>query len=402
VDIVPTILDTLGLPVPAALPGHSLRTEADRRGGVDRPSYFEATTALLDYGGAPLDGLIVGRDKLIEAPIPELYDLEHDPGETVNTAASAGDRRRALQARLASLAPSGPAAPRAESPEAAARLRALGYTSPGVPGHRTFRDEDDAKQFVAIDRLLHEAVALGESGRFDDAIERYRSILRARPTLVAASRHLAFAYWRAGAAGPAIDTLRAALAASPGNAGIEVQLGTYLIDADRTAEAIALLTAAAAAEPDVDTLNALGLAYGRANRGREALAVFDRALALDPESGTVLANVGAVQLDLGRIDLARGAFTRAVRSEPDLPGAHAGLALVAIRTGDSRTAVDEWTRVVSLDPSNLDALYDLGIQLARDRRMAEARPYLERFARIAPPAQYAKERRTVETILGSR
>ncbi len=54
VDIVPTVLDLLGLPVPADLPCRSQRTAASR-GGLDaRASYFEATSPMLDYGFAPL------------------------------------------------------------------------------------------------------------------------------------------------------------------------------------------------------------------------------------------------------------------------------------------------------------------------------------------------------------
>ncbi|HMB80326.1 MAG TPA: sulfatase, partial [Vicinamibacterales bacterium] len=59
VDIMPTILDALALPVPAGLPGHSLRTRADRDGGAGRASYFEAMESMIDFGFAPLDGVLV-------------------------------------------------------------------------------------------------------------------------------------------------------------------------------------------------------------------------------------------------------------------------------------------------------------------------------------------------------
>ena len=42
IDILPTILDALQIDKPATLPGHSLRTRADRRDAGSRPSYFEA------------------------------------------------------------------------------------------------------------------------------------------------------------------------------------------------------------------------------------------------------------------------------------------------------------------------------------------------------------------------
>ena len=63
-----------------------------------------------------------------------------------------------------------------------------------------------------------------------------------------------------------------------------------------------------------------------------------------------------------------------------------------------KVAIDAWTRAVQLDARNFDALYNLGINLARQDRAA-ARPYLERFLKTAPPARYASDLRDVEKLL---
>ena len=72
VDILPTILDAVNLPLPAGLPGRSLRTAAARDDATPRSSYFEAMSPALEYGWAPLTGVVVGREKYIELPLPEL------------------------------------------------------------------------------------------------------------------------------------------------------------------------------------------------------------------------------------------------------------------------------------------------------------------------------------------
>jgi len=54
---------------------------------------------------------------------------------------------------------------------------------------------------------------------------------------------------------------------------------------------------------------------------------------------------------------------------------------------------------VQLDPTNYDALYNLGITLAHDGQMGAARPYLEQFLRAAPAAFYAQDIHEISKLL---
>src|SRR5262249_4071299 len=178
-----------------------------------------------------------------------------------------------------------------------------------------------------------------------------------------------------------------------------IQLGTYLSEAARLPDAIALLQQAVAAEPTLDALNALGIAFARSGRTGEALATFARSLAIDPASAMTFENIGAVHLDAGQLGDARRAFEQAVASNPDSSQGHAGLAMVAIRQGDRKTAILQWERAVALQPENFDALYDLGIQLAQDGQLDAARRYLTQFVQTAPRGQYATDIDKVATLL---
>jgi arylsulfatase A-like enzyme/Tfp pilus assembly protein PilF len=391
VDIVPTILDALALPVPPELPGHTLRTRADREGGAARASYFEAMESMLDFGFAPLDGVLAGREKYIRLPIPELYDLAADRSEKDNLADTAGERVRVLAARLNDYHASAPGEKQPEAPDVAARLRALGYVSGSAPIKSTYGEQDDPKRLVEVDRLMHEAVALDDEGKLPDGIARYRRILAQRPDMMAASRHLAFDLWRMGDLTGAIASLRDAFARTPPTAGAKIQLGTYLSEAGQTGAAIELLTQAVASEPTLDALNALGIAYARGGRAADALSTFTRSLSIDPGNAMTFENIGAVHLDAGRLSEAKRAFEQALASNADSSQGHAGLAMVAIRQGDRRTAIARWERAVALQPSNFDALYDLSVQLVQDGRPAEARPYMEQFVNTAPRGQYGKD-----------
>ena len=399
IDIVPTVLDALGLPVPPELPGHTLRTRADRDGAASRASYFEAMESMLDFGFAPLAGVLAGREKYIDLPLPELYDLSSDRGETTNLVQRAGERARTLAARLADFHASPPGERRAEAPDVAARLRALGYVSGSAPRKARYTERDDPKQLVDVDRLMHDAVALDDEGKLREAIAVYQRILAKRPDMIAASRHLAFDHWRLGDGGAAIEALRVALRAGAATPGAEIQLATYLGEAGQSARAIELLQNAAKREPTLDALNALGIAYARSGRRPEALATFAKSLEIDPGNAMTYENIGAVHLDAGRLEDAKQAFERAIASNPDSSQGHAGIAMVAIRRGDRRTAIGEWERAVALQPANFDALYDLGIQLAEDGQMQAARRYLTQFVETAPRGQYGRDIDKVSALL---
>ena len=401
VDILPTILDALALPIPPELPGHTLRTRADRDGGATRASYFEAMESMIDFGFAPLDGVLAGREKFIELPIPELYDLKIDAAEANNLAVRSAERARVLAARLSDFHAARPGAPRAETADVTARLQSLGYVSGSPAPKAQFTERDDPKQLVGIDRMMKDAVALDEDGSLPAAIRLYSDIVTQRPDMMAASRHLAFDQSRLGALPAGIETLRAALKAGPATPGAQIQLGTYLMEAGRAAEAIDLLRAAAAAEPSLDAWNALGIAYARAGRPADALATFSRSLAIDPGNAMTFENIGTVHLEAGRLADARQAFERAATSNPDSSQAYAGLAVVALRGGDRKTAIARWTRAVELQPSNFDAVYTLGMQLTQDGQAAEARRYLTQFVEHAPRGQYGPDIDKVSAMLSA-
>jgi arylsulfatase A-like enzyme/Tfp pilus assembly protein PilF len=392
VDIMPTVLDMLEIAAPKGVSGHSLRSGAERERGMSRPAYFEAMSSMLQFGWAPLRGVLLDREKYVELPLPELYDLAADPQELTNLLERKSERQRVLVARLEDLQPTLPAAPQAEDPAMLARLQALGYVSGGAPRKARYSDADDPKRLVHLDRLLHEGVALDSEGRPAEALAKYRQLLAERPDMMSASRHAAFDYWKLGDAQAAIDTLVRALRAGSATTGAQVQLATYLSETGKPRDAIEILEPIAAApDAELDTLNALAIAYARSGRRADALAAFVRGLKIDPANSMIHENVGALRLESGDLDAAREAFERALATNSRSGQAHAGLAMVAFRKGDVTRAIDQWKRAVVLDPSNYDALYNLGLQLIRAGDPRAARTYLEQFVERAPRALYARD-----------
>jgi choline-sulfatase len=400
VDLLPTLLDAVGLTAPSTLPGHSLLPGAPQTPDEDVSSYFEAMSAMLNRGWAPLQGVVAGREKYVDLPKPELYDLESDPKEESNLIDKRADRRRVLEARLRDFHAAPPGERFAESPEVAAKLQSLGYTSGSAPRKARYTEEDDPKNLMELDQWIQQGIEAWQHGRRAEALQTYERIIQRRPSMAIGYRNLAFLQWQNGDSRGAIRTLERAFRADAIEPGMTTQLGSYLAEAGRPADAIALLEPLGAQKPsDPEALNALGIAYARAGQGDRSAAVFRRALDENPSNVQALENVGTLEMQRGNLPGARRALEQAVAIDPRSARAHNGLGVVAMRTGARDEAFAHWKRAVELAPNDFDALFNLGIELDATGRRDEARPFLDRFVREAPAAQYGPDITKVRKLL---
>ena len=160
--------------------------------------------------------------------------------------------------------------------------------------------------------------------------------------------------------------------------------------------------------PDVVTLKsgvhlwdvARGVALAAMGRQRDAYAAFDAARRLDPSNPMPLVNVATLHLAAREYDEARKVLATALELNPRLARIHNELGVIAAETGHVDEAVAHWKRAVELEPREFDTLFNLGSVLVKAGRASEARPYLERFLREAPPAVYGRDFAKVRGWLG--
>jgi arylsulfatase A-like enzyme len=148
VDVMPTVLDVLGVRAPAT-DGVSLLGVMNGH-PLDLEGYAESMYPIR-FGQAPLRVLRDGRFKLIDGSSPELYDLERDPFETRNIYHDRPTVAQAMTARVDSIEQRGPE--RAGAVEVPAdlrdRLQALGYVGSAPPTSRRPEDRPDPKDRIA-------------------------------------------------------------------------------------------------------------------------------------------------------------------------------------------------------------------------------------------------------------
>ena len=393
VDLVPTVLHRIGAKVPPGLPGHPLLPDAPAG-----DSYFEAISASLNRGWAPLVGMIHGGRKYIDLPLPELYDLAADPDEKRNLAES--DRRDlfAIRKLLADAAPPAQNIKRSVDPAQKAQLMSLGYLS-GSAEKKTYTVADDPKNLVDVDNQLHEVVALYQTGQLPKAIETARKVLKRDPNIKVAQEMLAFMLEQSENPAAAIDMLRRAVERGAANEPMKVRLGLLLSETGQAREAVDVLRPFASGR-DPDVLNAYGIALADSGDLRAAQAQFERALSIDHTNATAYQNIGVVALRRGDVGAARASLAKALALNDRLPMALNLMGVIDMKSGHPDQAIDWWRKAVKADPRLYDAMYNLAIVSSRTGRNDVAREALHRFIDTAPPQRYADDIATARALLG--
>jgi Tfp pilus assembly protein PilF len=359
---------------------------------------------MLGRGWAPLYGVVRGDDKLIDLPVPELYDLARDPAERASVIAHAPARREELTSLLSRWRrdDQGPVRGQ-ESAETRQQLAALGYASAAAaPIKKRYTEQDDPKRLVELDRLMQEVIARHRAGDLLGALEVCQEVVARRPDMNAGLMQMALLYRKLGQLPPAIAALRRAFELNPDDAGTAVLLGSYLSEAGQAGEAADLLAPyAAKPEPALDVLTTRGAALAQAGRAREAVATFERARASDPSNPMTSVHLATVYLTAGQTGAARTSLLAALAQNPSLAVAHRTLGLIAAREGHDEEAEARLRRALELDPSEHDALLNLGLILRRHGRTEEARPLLERFVAEAPQPLYAAQVARLRALLAA-
>jgi arylsulfatase A-like enzyme/Tfp pilus assembly protein PilF len=405
VDLLPTILDALGIEPPPDLPGRSLLALAAGRDGEAPPrTYFEALSPSLNQGWAPLHGVVDGALKYVDLPLPELYDLDADPGETRNLVATRAEDLERIRGLLAAQRKADRGPERIQEDQATLeKLHALGYVAGGnVAKKERYTDEDDPKRLIDIDVRNRDVIRLYREGDLAGAVALCEENIRRRPNMPMAYLHLAYLKRAQGDLPAAIASARKAFEMQP-LAAESVSLYTvYLTEAGRAKEAADVLEPyMTAVKPDLDVITSRGMALAALRKPAEALATFERGREVDPSNPLVLVNIGTVYLMTGDRARAREAFEGALDIDGGVARAHNSLGVIAAQEGRMAEAVERWRRAVELDPRDYQTLFNLGVTLRGQGRAEEARPYLEAYLRSAPPALEARDIARVRGWLAS-
>lgn len=332
VDLMPTLLDLLGVPIPTGLDGKSLSSTLTRTGGDfassgENDQFAHAVFAETDYplrfGWAPLKAIRSNHQKYIDAPRPEFYRLSDDRNEVNNLYRPWDEDVQKLRAELADFRKAAPPAPAAAAgkvdPGTIEELKALGYLG-NNPGATTVAEPSmlpDPKDKIEVQNLIHSAMMADDSGETAEARRYFQQALEKEPD-------------------------------------------SFL------------------------TLSQLGQIEAKLGDAKRAAQLLARAYALRPDDTTVIQSLGLALEESGDLKAARSALETAVKGMPGQYLARTALGRVCAALGDSAAAQDQLEAAILIDGKKPEARIALARLLLSQGKKDAALRHLRKAEAASP------------------
>ncbi len=393
VDIMPTILTLVGLPIPSEVQSQSLvpLLGAGAPERTDSLVYSETYYPRLHFGWSELRVLLSPEYKLIMSSEPELYDLASDPDEAVNLSQQRAATTELLRQQADTLVADyeqdgGLAEAVTLDEETRRRLAALGYLgnfADSIEDDTEIRASPVGKIDIYNDLLRARSLTL--RSELAEAESLFRGIIAADPGVIDAYQALGNLLSDQERYPEAIPVFEEAIARKPDDIGMVLFLANAQMRSGRTDDAERVLTDFAdVLEPDARVQLSLGGIYQRSGRHEEAIAAFNQALELDPNMAGAHVGLASAHMQLGRIELAQPQLDRAQELNDQIPELHFTWAQLFERRGRLNEAIAAYRRELEISPGHLMSAFNLSLIHRNLQDLEQEERYLQLALTIDP------------------
>jgi len=366
IDVLPTVLDLVGVEAPDPLHGESLvPLMLDPEASAPRYAYSESMSVHLQYGWSALYSVRTTDHKFIDAPREELYDLAQDPSESENLLRREPEVAEGLRSALVTLREEIEAgAPEIQEAdldeETRDMLAALGYVG-GATAAPEGKDLADPKDKLHLFESVGYASHLMLGNDFEGTVRVLEIVLDDDPEIPQAKLMLATAYRETERTEEAKALLDGYLRDHPDSTRALITMAGILSEEGKTEEVLALARRVLAVDDRNSEAYAL-MAGVHMNAGdhRGALPLLEKAVEIQPKLTRNRLNLAAAKVGLGRFAEAETVLDEIIAEKPEFPLAHFHLGLLYEEQGRLAEARTAYVKELESHPKLVMARFNLG------------------------------------------
>jgi len=370
IDIMPTLLQILGLPLPSEVQGKSLLPLIlDKHSNQERFAYSETYYPRYHFGWSELKSLQNSRYKYIQAPRPELYDIVNDPNELTNIYRQEIRIGKQFEEKLNSLLEKMSAegieekGPQKLDEEAMEKLMALGYVGGFTSQSELGKSGDlpDPKDKIHLFNKIKMAEGNFAEDKLDGALERITEVIEEDPLIKEARRVRARIFLKTNKLEEAIEECKEALKIDPEYEAAIFSLAHAYKRLKKYEEAITGYERLMQLDPrDHKAAYNLGEIYMKMDDIDKAIFYLQKAIDLEPERSSMAHNLlGTAYFEKEMLEQAEAEFNKALEMRLHIPDGHFNLALVYEERNELRRAVEEYKKEIELHPAAYPAHFNL-------------------------------------------
>jgi arylsulfatase A-like enzyme/predicted Zn-dependent protease len=367
VDVLPTVCDMTGLPVPSEVQGKSLLPSFFGRRRKENPlAYSETYYPRFHYGWSDLKAVQNARYKLILAPVPELYDVVADPREEKNLVYLEKKVYERLNAEAeAFIAQASRNAYETDvskvDEETREKLSALGYVgSFADPAKLTGKKLANPREKIGVFNELSRAREMGLDGKVEEAVRIIQGIIATDPNITEAYFSIGNILFQDHKYQEAIGYFSQVLERKPDDTFAAVNIALAYEGMGKFAEAEKfLLDYIEKGFTDAQFYFMLGNMNYIQKKYDQAIPYFEKCLAANAESAGSYSILGAIYIIKGDLARAEENLGKASTINPRLANLNFFWAELAEKRGRMAEAEAEYLRELEISPKHFKAMYNL-------------------------------------------
>ena len=239
--------------------------------------------------------------------------------------------------------------------------------------------------------VLQEAIGQHRVGRFAEAAELYRRVLKKMPDHFDALYSFALMRLEQGEPQEALALINKAVKGEPRAAPAHCLAGAILNTLGRRKDALASYDRALAIAPDLAVAwNDRGNTLRLLQRPQDALACYDRAITLEPGSARWHNNRGAAFAEMSRLEDAIVSYDRALQLQPTFAEALNNRGAALLKLDRPEAALADVERALALKPDYAEAINHRGLALQDLNRHRDALEAHRRALALRPDGAEAR------------